>query len=109
MFGTMKQPDPEPVDGPEVLWMVVADLEARIEVGVETYGQPLRPFNGRDPLLDAYHEALDLSLYLRQALYEREHPPLMTTVRERGVWRLFPAWIAAILAGLRAAITSGRR
>ena len=42
------------------------DLEARASVGRESYGTPLRIFNGRDPLVDAYQEALDLVMYLRQ-------------------------------------------
>lgn len=57
---------------PIVHELVKADLEARLALGVRTYGTPLRPFNGRDALLDAYEEALDLGCYLRQALYERD-------------------------------------
>ena len=34
------------------------------------YGEPLTTGNGRDALRDAYEEALDLCLYLRQALEE---------------------------------------
>lgn len=30
-------------------------------------------FNGRDALLDAYQEALDLVVYLRQVIYERDN------------------------------------
>jgi hypothetical protein len=45
--------------------MVVADLRAREAVGIERYGVPLRPFNGRDISLDAYQEVLDLAVYLR--------------------------------------------
>lgn len=34
--------------------------------------QPLEPaHNGRDALVDAYQEALDLTMYLRQAIEER--------------------------------------
>ena len=51
--------------------MVKADIEARIQQGTEEYGERLRIFNGRDALLDAYEEALDLALYLKQALEER--------------------------------------
>ncbi len=62
---------PDPVDGPDIHELVADDLFGRRELGVRRYGQPLRAFNGRDPLLDAYQEALDLSVYLKQALQER--------------------------------------
>jgi hypothetical protein len=32
----------------------------------------LQPHNGRDCLMDAYQEALDLAMYLRQAIFERD-------------------------------------
>ena len=41
--------------------------------GQQRYGTRLRGHNGRDPLVDAYQEALDLCVYLRQAIYERDH------------------------------------
>ena len=47
------------------------DLEEREALGMERYGRPLLPHNGRDALRDAYEEALDLACYLRQALEER--------------------------------------
>lgn len=49
---------------------VVDDMRARDEIGRERYGMPLQPFNGRDALVDAYQEALDLAVYLRQAIAE---------------------------------------
>lgn len=36
--------------------------------------RPLQAHNGRDPLVDAYQEALDLVVYLRQAIEERRAP-----------------------------------
>jgi hypothetical protein len=51
---------------------LIADVEARTALGVERYGTTLEPFNGRDALRDAYEEAIDLALYLKQALMERE-------------------------------------
>jgi hypothetical protein len=50
--------------------LVRADLEARELVGIERYGTPLQPFNGRDAVRDAYEEALDLACYLKQAIVE---------------------------------------
>ncbi len=63
------QPQPARRD---VLPLVVEDLRARVATGTAEYGEPLRTFNGRDSLRDAYEEALDLALYLRQAIEERE-------------------------------------
>lgn len=59
-----------PPRGP-VFEAVHADLEERNRKGRETYGGELRPHNGRDPLREAYEEALDLCVYLRWALMER--------------------------------------
>lgn len=65
------QPTPVPNDGPSIQALVRADLLEREQVGVARYGTPLQAFNGRDALVDAYQEALDLACYLRQALEER--------------------------------------
>lgn len=59
-------------DGPIVLDEVLKDLKSRAEVGREKYGTMLRANNGRDPLMDAYQESLDLTMYLKQALMERD-------------------------------------
>jgi hypothetical protein len=53
---------------------VAKDLQARLELGVKRYGQPLQPYNGRKPLRDAYEEVLDLAVYLWCAMYEQENP-----------------------------------
>lgn len=53
-------------------WRYVdADMQERDRLGRERYGTPLQPHNGRDALVDAYQEALDLVVYLRQAIEER--------------------------------------
>lgn len=57
--------------GPSIQELVRRDLEEREQVGRERYGTSLYPHNGRDPLVDAYQEALDLACYLRQAIEER--------------------------------------
>jgi hypothetical protein len=59
---------------PEVWNLVIQDMNARNEFGRSKYGVGLKPFNGRDTLLDAYEEALDLCVYLRTAIYERDVP-----------------------------------
>jgi hypothetical protein len=51
---------------------VVADMQFRREQGTRKYGTELRTGNGRDALVDAYQEALDLVMYLKQALMERD-------------------------------------
>jgi len=66
------QPLPVPNDAPSVQSAVRADLDARERVGIERYGTPLQPNNGRDALRDAYEEALDLACYLKQAILERD-------------------------------------
>lgn len=67
-----EQSAPLPNDNPAVWDLVIADMQARDGEGRRKYGTPLQPFNGRDALIDAYQEALDLVVYLRTAIYERE-------------------------------------
>lgn len=65
--------EPEPAAGKRrVLPYVIADLEFREAAGEKKYGTPLMTDNGRDALVDAYQEALDLVMYLKQALMERK-------------------------------------
>lgn len=56
----------------EVLPLVLYDLYQRVEKGKKEYGEPLKTFNGRNALRDAYEEVLDLAMYLRQQLEEQE-------------------------------------
>lgn len=56
---------------PSVQSRVITDIEDRIRLGISRYGTALQTFNGRDMLLDAYEEALDLAIYLKGALLER--------------------------------------
>jgi hypothetical protein len=67
------QPEPPPRPGGQCIAdLVLSDIEARVEMGLKKYGTKLQAFNGRDPLWDAYQEALDLVMYLRQAIVERD-------------------------------------
>ena len=50
--------------------LVIADMEARKQFGINKYGTALQPFNGRDMLQDAYEEILDLCVYLKGRLVE---------------------------------------
>lgn len=64
------QPPPKAGKAP-ITDLVIRDLQTRREGGVRKYGVQLESHNGRDALIDAYAEALDLCLYLRQAIEER--------------------------------------
>lgn len=66
-----EQPDPQPGRG-DVWLLVLQDMTERREHGIERYGTPLQTGNGRDMLVDAYQEALDLCVYLRGAIAERD-------------------------------------
>jgi hypothetical protein len=70
----LNTPEPAPVrnDLPPVWGLVLADMAERNREGRRKYGTPLQPHNGRDALKDAFQEALDLVVYLRQAIYERD-------------------------------------
>lgn len=65
------QPAPETNDSTPIWDLVVADMRERDHEGRRKYGTPLQAKNGRDALVDAYQEALDLAVYLRQAIEER--------------------------------------
>jgi hypothetical protein len=65
------QPASIPNGNPSIQDLVIVDLQRRKEQGQEKYGTVLQGFNGRDPLIDAYQEAIDLCQYLRQALFEK--------------------------------------
>lgn len=71
MSNLIKEQDPPKKSKGDVWLLVLQDMEERRRHGIEKYGVPVQPFNGRDPLVDAYQEALDLCVYLRQAIEER--------------------------------------
>lgn len=66
------QPLPQVTDGPFIQDLVMVDLAERKQHGIRKYGTALQAHNGRDMLQDAYEEALDLCVYLRGLLAERE-------------------------------------
>lgn len=68
----LSQPDPVPSSSPAIWDLVVQDMQDRDKVGKERYGVRLQANNGRDMLKDAYAEVLDLCVYLRAAIYERD-------------------------------------
>jgi hypothetical protein len=66
-------PENAPVaNGTTPVWeLVIADMRDRDNFGREKYGTPLQAFNGRNPVVDAYQEILDLAVYLRQHIEEQ--------------------------------------
>jgi hypothetical protein len=73
-MNSLVRPEPLPKKNnfPPVWDLVHKDIQGREEYGIEKYGTRLQPHNGRDFLVDAYQEALDLVVYLRGAIYERD-------------------------------------
>ena len=51
--------------------IVLADIRERMELRRKRYGTYLETHNGRSALQDAYEEAQDLTLYLKQDILER--------------------------------------
>lgn len=80
------QPDPIVNQHPVIGALVAFDLSIRVKKGIETYGVPLQPFNGRDALWDIYEELLDACCYLRQAIYERDFPESRQTSADPPDW-----------------------
>jgi hypothetical protein len=73
----LSKAEPPPIANDRVaVWdLVIADMRERDQSGRAKYGTPLQAGNGRDALVDAYQEALDLVVYLRQAIEERRGEP----------------------------------
>lgn len=69
----MTQPAPTPNNATPTWELVMSDMASRNELGKQRYGTPLQPHNGRNSLQDAYEEALDLCVYLKNAIIELEN------------------------------------
>ena len=67
---TFGQADPIPNDYADIQSLVMADIAARREHGIRTYGTPLQPFNLRNAFRDLYEEQLDAAMYTKQILVE---------------------------------------
>lgn len=65
------EPDPAPGQT-DIGQLVLIDIQARIDAGYEKYGTKLQSHNGRNALIDAYQEAIDLCMHLRQAIEEQK-------------------------------------
>lgn len=78
---------PRPVRGEfsqSVTDAVIADMQARREMGTRKYGVELLTFNGRDALLEVYQELLDATMYTKQLLMERDREKTKGTARPEG-------------------------
>jgi hypothetical protein len=77
----------------DIFPLVVTDIEHRAQVGEKKYGERLKTFNGRSALQDAYEEALDLAIYLRQQIEEDKETGELAALRSE-VERLsvFETW-----------------
>lgn len=66
------QPEPTTSIHPPVLDLLIETLRARSAAGTLKYGTRLKPFNGRDALIDLLHELADGCMYVMQAIAERD-------------------------------------
>ena len=66
------EPDPIKTNERPVWELVIEDMMQRDNEGRKKYGTPLQASNGRDALVDAYQEVLDLAVYLRQEIERRK-------------------------------------
>jgi len=67
-----EQPTPVANQHPPIVPQVIADLDARMTLGIQRYGVALQPENGRDMLRDLYEELLDACVYIRGCIAERD-------------------------------------
>lgn len=68
------QPPPLPQTNAPSAWsLVIRDMIDRDLAGTKKYGTRLHAGDGRDSLRDAYEEALDLAVYLRNEIAKREN------------------------------------
>jgi hypothetical protein len=54
---------------------VISRLQQRAEIGLQTYGVPLMPNNGRWQLKDLMEELLDAACYLQNEMDEQDMEP----------------------------------
>lgn len=70
---TEPQTLPTPNTNPAIWDLVIDDIRNKDKTGATKYGTRLQGFNGRRALVDAYQEALDLTVYLRQRIWEEDN------------------------------------
>jgi len=57
----------------EIFSQVIADLQDRDQLGWKNYRRELTADTYDDPLKEAYEEALDLAVYLKCAILQRQN------------------------------------
>lgn len=75
-----KQPNPKKNKNPPIVDLVIKDMLSRKKLGKKRYGVYLQAGNGRNALQDAYEEALDLCMYLKQAMEENYQSVFLCSV-----------------------------
>jgi hypothetical protein len=70
LLGVGNEPPPGMISSDALAAIMTAEMAERDETGRQRYGTPLTTHNGRDHLVDAYQEALDLAVYLRAYIAE---------------------------------------
>lgn len=71
----MSNPPPKPGTAWPTWNLVMQDMRDRNFAGIAKYGMAHQHDNGRDHLLDAYEECLDMAVYLRAELERRKAAP----------------------------------
>jgi hypothetical protein len=66
------EPDAIPTDERPVWELVIEDMQERNRIGTAKHKTPLQVSNGRDSLIDAFQESMDLTVYLRQEMERRK-------------------------------------
>lgn len=66
------EPDPIPTDERPIWEIVIEAMQERNQMGTAKHGTPLQVSNGRDSLVDAFQEAMDLTVYLAQEIERRK-------------------------------------
>lgn len=82
-LGIRREPSPVRVFGVSIWQLVIADMRDRERFGKEKYGTHLHKGDGRRSLVDAYQEALDLCVYLRKAIAEKDDLQKLSAERKR--------------------------
>jgi hypothetical protein len=105
------QPLPARNDGADdIQSLVIADIEARRQIGIGRYGTALKPFNGRDGHRDRYEEMLDWLMYERQLQVERDAMWDEGAIKERIIRALArsagDSQADAVMAVIRALLTA---
>jgi len=70
-------PQPTPINdsGVVIVDSVITDMCDRKQFGLKKYGTALCANNGRNALIDAYQETMDLMVYLKQQIIESDTEP----------------------------------